>query len=158
MFTTSDDRSIVHFDLDAFFVNVEYLRNANLRGRPIAVGGHSDRGVIASCSYEARKFGVHSAMPTRLAKRLCPELQIIHGDMDSYSRFFKSGYRDHPFRSSVFEKSSIDEFYIDMTGMDKFFGTVRYIQHLREKIIKESGLSISHAPGHQQTDQQGSHQ
>ncbi len=145
MVTTSDNRSIVHFDLDAFYVNVEYLRNSKLRGRPIAVGGHSDRGVIASCSYEARKFGVHSAMPTRLAKRLCPELQIIHGDMDSYSRF--SSLVTEIIRSEVpvFEKSSIDEFYIDMTGMDKFFGTAHYIQHLRKKIIKESGLSISHA-------------
>jgi DNA polymerase-4 len=139
------NRSIVHFDLDAFFVNVEYLRNARLKGKPIAVGGHSDRGVIASCSYEARKFGVHSAMPTRLAKRLCPELLIIQGDMDNYSRF--SNLITEIIRTEVpiFEKSSIDEFYIDMTGMDKFFGTLRFIQFLRKKIIKESGLSISHA-------------
>jgi len=141
----ADNRSIVHFDLDAFFVNVEYLRNARLRGKPIAVGGHSDRGVIASCSYEARKFGVHSAMPTRLAKRLCPELLIIRGDMDNYSRF--SNLVTEIIRSEVpiFEKSSIDEFYIDMTGMDKFFGTSRYVQQLRKKIIKESGLGISYA-------------
>jgi DNA polymerase-4 len=145
MLKQPDNRSIVHFDLDAFFVHVEYLRNARLRGRPIAVGGHSDRGVIASCSYEARKFGVHSAMPTRLAKRLCPELIMIRGDMDNYSRF--SNLVTEIIRSEVpvFEKSSIDEFYIDMTGMDKFFGTTRYVQHLRKKIIKESGLSISHA-------------
>jgi DNA polymerase IV len=138
-------RSVVHLDLDAFFVHVEYLRNARLRGRPIAVGGHSDRGVIASCSYEARKFGVHSAMPTRLAKRLCPELVIIRGDMDSYSKF--SNLVTEIIRSEVpvFEKSSIDEFYVDMTGMDKFFGIARWVQHLRNKIIKESGLSISHA-------------
>jgi DNA polymerase-4 len=139
------DRSIVHFDLDAFFVHVEYLRNSKLRGKPIAVGGHSDRGVIASCSYEARKFGVRSAMPTRLAKKLCPELLIIRGDMDSYARF--SSLVTEIIRSEVpvFEKSSIDEFYIDMTGMDKFFGTLGYIQQLRKKIVKESGLSVSHA-------------
>jgi DNA polymerase IV len=141
----TDNRAIVHFDLDAFFVNVEYLRNSGLRGKPIAVGGHSDRGVIASCSYEARKFGVHSAMPTRLAKRLCPELLIIRGDMDNYSRFSNLVTEIIRSESPVFEKSSIDEFYIDMTGMDKFFGTLRYVQHLRKKIIKESGLSISHA-------------
>ena len=140
-----DNRSIVHFDLDAFFVNVEYLRNNRLRGKPIAVGGHSDRGVIASCSYEARKFGVHSAMPTRLAKRLCPELIIIRGDMDSYSRFSNLVTEIIRDEVPVFEKSSIDEFYIDMTGMDKFFGVARYVQHLRKKIIEESGLSISHA-------------
>jgi DNA polymerase-4 len=140
-----DNRSIVHFDLDAFFVNVEYLRNTRLRGKPIAVGGHSDRGVIASCSYEARKFGVHSAMPTRLAKRLCPELIIIRGDMDSYSRFSNLVTEIIRDEVPIFEKSSIDEFYIDMTGMDKFFGVTRYVQHLRKKIIEESGLSISHA-------------
>jgi DNA polymerase-4 len=145
MITQSDNRSIVHFDLDAFFVNVEYLRNNRLRGKPIAVGGHSDRGVIASCSYEARKFGVHSAMPTRLAKRLCPELLIIRGDMDSYSRFSNMVTEIIQGEVPVFEKSSIDEFYIDMTGMDKFFGTLRFVQQLRKKIIKESGLSISHA-------------
>ena len=145
MLTKADNRSIVHFDLDAFFVNVEYLRNDGLRGKPIAVGGHSDRGVIASCSYEARKFGVHSAMPTRLAKRLCPELLIIRGDMDSYSRFSNMVTEIIRDEVPIFEKSSIDEFYIDMTGMDKFFGTLRFIHHLRKKIIKESGLGISYA-------------
>jgi DNA polymerase IV len=141
----SDTRSIAHFDLDAFYVNVEYLRNTRLRGKPIAVGGHSDRGVIASCSYEARKYGVHSAMPTRLAKRLCPDLIIIRGDMDSYSRFSNMVTDIIETEVPLFEKSSIDEFYIDMTGMDKFFGTSRFVQQLRKKIIKESGLSISHA-------------
>ncbi len=145
MVAQSDNRSIVHFDLDAFYVNVEYLRNARLRGKPIAVGGHSNRGVIASCSYEARKFGVHSAMPTKLARRLCPELIIVHGDMESYSRFSNLVTEIIRLEVPVFEKSSIDEFYIDMTGMDKFFGTTLYIQQLRKKIIKESGLSISHA-------------
>jgi len=139
------NRSVAHFDLDAFYVHVEYLRNSRLRGKPIAVGGHSDRGVIASCSYEARKFGVHSAMPTRLAKRLCPELIIIRGDMDNYSRFSNLVTEIIQSEVPLFEKSSIDEFYIDMTGMDKFFGTSRFIQQLRKRIIKESGLSISHA-------------
>src|SRR5664279_2244748 len=141
----SDNRSIVHFDLDAFFVNVEYLRNARLRGKPIAVGGHSDRGVIASCSYEARKFGVHSAVPTRIAKRLCPDLVIIRGDMDNYSRFSNLVTEIIRREVPIFEKSSIDEFYIDMTGMDKFFGTIQFAQNLRKKLIKESGLSVSYA-------------
>jgi len=145
MLSPSDNRSVAHFDLDAFYVHVEYLRNARLRGKPIAVGGHSDRGVVASCSYEARKFGVHSAMPTRLAKRLCPELIIIRGDMDSYSRFSNMVTEIIQSEVPLFEKSSIDEFYIDMTGMDKFFGVSQYVQQLRKKIIKESGLSISHA-------------
>ena len=105
MLSPSGNRSIAHFDLDAFFVNVEYLRNAKLRGKPVAVGGQSDRGVVASCSYEARKYGVHSAMPVKLAKRLCPELLIIRGDMDSYSRF--SNLVTEIIRSEVplFEKS-----------------------------------------------------
>ncbi|HLA59250.1 MAG TPA: DNA polymerase IV [Puia sp.] len=145
MVSSSENRSIAHFDLDAFYVHVEYLRNARLRGKPIAVGGHSDRGVIASCSYEARKFGVHSAMPTRLAKRLCPELIIIRGDMDSYSRFSNIVTEIIQSEVPLFEKSSVDEFYVDLTGMDKFFGTARFVQQLRKKIIKESGLSISHA-------------
>ena len=145
MLSPSGNRSIAHFDLDAFFVNVEYLRNAKLRGKPVAVGGQSDRGVVASCSYEARKYGVHSAMPVKLAKRLCPELLIIRGDMDSYSRF--SNLVTEIIRSEVplFEKSSIDEFYIDMSGMDKFFGCIGYVMELRKKIIKESGLGISYA-------------
>jgi DNA polymerase-4 len=145
MLSSTDHRSVAHFDLDAFYVHVEYLRNARLRGKPIAVGGHSDRGVIASCSYEARKFGVHSAMPTRLAKRLCPELIIIRGDMDSYSRFSNMVTEIIQSEVPLFEKSSIDEFYVDMTGMDKFFGVSRFVQQLRKKIIRESGLSISHA-------------
>ena len=138
-------RSIVHFDLDAFFVNVEYLRNSQLRGKAIAVGGHSDRGVITSCSYEARKFGVHSAMPTRLAKRLCPHLIIVRGDMDNYSYFSNLVTEIIRTEVPVFEKSSIDEFYIEMTGMEKFFGVSRFVENLRKKIVRESGLSISHA-------------
>ncbi len=136
---------IAHFDLDSFFVSVERLKNSKLAGRPIAVGGHSDRGVIASCSYEARKFGVKSAMPVKLAKRLCPELLIIRGDMDSYSKY--SSLVTEIIKSEVplFEKSSIDEFYIDLNGMDKFFGCAMYTQQLRKKIIKESGLNVSHA-------------
>lgn len=142
--TNADHRTIAHFDLDSFFVSVERRKNPSLCGKPIAVGGHSDRGVIASCSYEARKFGVKSAMPTRVAKRLCPELIIVRGDMDSYceySRLVTDIISDHV---PLFEKSSIDEFYIDMTGMDKFFGCARYTAELRQTIIEKSGLSISY--------------
>ena len=141
----SENRSIAHFDLDAFFVSVECLKNSKLANKPIAVGGHSDRGVVASCSYEARKFGVRSAMPVKLAKRLCPELVVIRGDMDSYARFSTIVTDIIADQVPVFEKSSIDEFYIDVTGMDKFFGCARYIDELRKKIIRESGLGISHA-------------
>ncbi|HEY4151555.1 MAG TPA: DNA polymerase IV, partial [Chitinophagaceae bacterium] len=138
-------RHIGHFDLDSFFVSVERLKNSALNGKPVAVGGHSERGVIASCSYEARKFGVKSAMPVGLAKRLCPELLVVKGDMESYSKF--SNIVTDIIRSQVpvFEKASVDEFYIDLSGMDRFFGCWQYTQELRRKIIKESGLSISHA-------------
>src|SRR6266487_1704104 len=113
-------RNIAHLDLDSFFVSVECLKNSSLRGKAIAVGGHSDRGVIASCSYEARKFGVESAMPVKLAKRLCPQLIIVKGDMDSYSKYSSLVTDIISDQVPVFEKSSIDEFYVDMTGMDKF--------------------------------------
>ncbi len=138
-------RNIAHFDLDSFFVSVERHKNSRLVGKPIAVGGGSDRGVIASCSYEARKFGVKSAMPVRLAKRLCPDLLIIKGDMDSYSRYSNTVTEIIADSVPLFEKSSIDEFYIDMSGMDKFFGCSLYTIELRKKIEKESGLDISYA-------------
>ncbi len=140
----SSHRNIAHFDLDSFFVSVECLKNSKLKGRPIAVGGQSDRGVIASCSYEARKFGVKNAMPVRLAKRLCPELFIVRGDMESYSKYSRLVTNIVADQVPLFEKSSIDEFYIDMSGMDKFFGCSQYTIDLRNKIEKESGLSISY--------------
>lgn len=140
---TNSARSIAHFDLDAFFVNVECLKDSKLKGRPILIGGKSDRAVVASCSYEARRFGVHSAMPMKLARRLCPQATIISGDMESYSKY--SRLVTDIIRDTVprFEKSSIDEFYVDLTGMDKFFGTVQYSAELRKKITRETGLPIS---------------
>jgi DNA polymerase-4 len=137
-------RNIAHLDLDSFFVAVECLKNSSLRGRAIAVGGHSDRGVITSASYEARKFGVKSAMPVKLAKRLCPQLLIVKGDMDSYSKYSNLVTQIIADEVPVFEKSSIDEFYVDMTGMDKFFGCIRYTAELKKKIHRESGLPISY--------------
>jgi DNA polymerase-4 len=137
------NRSIAHFDLDAFFVSVECRKNPVLRGKPLIVGG-GDRGVVAACSYEARSFGVKSAMPIRLAKRLCPEALIIKGDMESYSQCSREVTEIIASQVPLFEKASIDEFYIDLTGMDKFFGCAKYSFELRRKIIKESGLSISY--------------
>lgn len=139
----SKDRHIAHFDLDAFFVSVEALRNPKLQGKPLLVGGGSDRGVVAACSYEARKFGVHSAMPMRVAKRLCPEAIIIKSDFEVYSKY--SHLVTDVIKDSVpvFEKASIDEFYIDLTGMDKFFGCLQFTDQLKKKIKKESGLPIS---------------
>ena len=143
MNTTTQNRTIAHFDLDAFFVSVECRKNPKLKGRPVIVGG-GERGVVAACSYETRKFGVKSAMPIKLAKRLCPEALIIKGDMESYSQCSHEVTEIISQEVPLFEKSSIDEFYIDMTGMDKFFGTLKYTQHLKEKISRETRLSISY--------------
>jgi len=136
-------RSIVHMDLDAFFVSVECLRNADLKGKPLIVGGNSRRGVVAACSYETRKFGVHSAMPIGLAKQLCPDAMIISGDMEAYSQYSSMVTEIIAESSPLFEKSSIDEFYMDLSGMERFFGSYLWARELRTKIIKETGLPIS---------------
>ena len=144
MMILSDVRHIAHFDLDAFFVSVECLKNSRLKGKPLIVGGTGDRGVVTCCSYEARKFGVHSAMPIKLARRLCPEAIMIKGDFESYSKY--SALVTEIMQDSVplFEKSSIDEFYIDLTGMEKYFGCGLFISDLKKKILRESGLPISY--------------
>lgn len=139
------DRHIAHFDLDAFFVSVECLKNPVLKGKPLIVGGSGDRGVVAACSYEARRFGIHSAMPMKLAKRLCPHALIISGDMENYSRYSKLVTDIIADKVPVFEKSSIDEFYIDLTGMDKYFGCSLFTKELKQTITRESGLPISWA-------------
>jgi DNA polymerase-4 len=138
-----DERQIVHIDLDSFFVSVECRSNSALLNKPIAVGGSGDRGVVASCSYEARKFGVHSAMSSRLAKQLCPELVFIRGDYEAYSKASLEVTQIIEENVPVFEKTSIDEFYIDMTGMDKFYGTLKHAKELRSQVIQETGLPIS---------------
>ncbi len=137
------NRTIAHFDLDAFFVGVECRKNPQLLGKPVIVGG-GERGVVTACSYEARRFGVRSAMPVKLAKRLCPEVLVIKGDMESYAQCSHEVTQIISGEVPMFEKSSIDEFYIDMSGMDKFFGCTRYTEQLKRKIIKETRLSISY--------------
>jgi len=137
------DRTIVHMDLDSFFVSVSRLENSALHNKPVIVGGTSDRGVVAACSYEARAFGVHSAMPIKLARRLCPDAIIIRGDYDRYSHYSEVVTDIIKEDVPVYEKSSIDEFYIDMTGMDRFFGCYNYTSELRQRIMKETGLPIS---------------
>ncbi len=137
------DRNIIHLDLDAFFVAVECKKHKELKGKPLIIGGQSRRGVVAACSYEARRFGVHSAMPMYLAMQLCPDALVISGDMEAYSK--NSHLVTEIIADSVpmFEKSSIDEFYIDASGMDKFFGAFKWAKELRKKIIDNSGLPIS---------------
>jgi DNA polymerase-4 len=137
------ERAIVHMDLDSFFVSVECLRDDRLKGRPLIIGGAGGRGVVASCSYEARKFGVHSAMPTRMALQRCPDAIVISGDMESYSYYSRMVTEIIANESPLYEKASIDEFYIDATGMDRFFNTFMWSKELRQKVIRETGLPIS---------------
>lgn len=137
------NRQIVHCDLDTFFVSVERLMNSDLIGIPVLIGGSSDRGVVASCSYEARRFGVHSAMPMRLARQLCPQAELVRGDYDSYTKYSKMVTEIISEKAPLVEKASIDEHYLDITGMDKFFGCWKWTQELRQRIIKETGLPIS---------------
>jgi len=136
-------RSIAHFDLDCFFVSVEVQKNSTLKGKPLLVGGHSDRAVVAACSYEARRFGIHSAMPMKTALKLCPHAIVLSGDMEAYSEKSKEVTEIIANNAPLYEKSSIDEFYLDLTGMDKYFGSLQWTIELREKIMKESGLPIS---------------
>lgn len=139
------ERHIAHLDLDAFFVSVECLKNSKLKGKPLIVGGSSDRGVVAACSYEARHFGIHSAMPIKLAKRLCPHAIILQGDMEAYSKYSRLVTDIVRDTVPVFEKSSIDEFYVDLTGMDKYFGCSLFTDELKKKVVRESGLPVSYA-------------
>lgn len=137
------ERSIVHMDLDTFFVSCERLIDSRLNNKPVLIGGTSDRGVVASCSYEARKYGVHSAMPMRMAKQLCPEAIVLRGNSGIYTKYSKLVTDVINDSVPLYEKSSIDEFYIDLTGMDKFFGCNQIASELRAKIIRETGLPIS---------------
>lgn len=133
---------IAHFDLDSFFVSVEIRNNPSLKGKPVLVGGY-ERGVVAACSYEARKYGIHSAMPMKKALQLCPHAIVTNSSRGDYSKYSRWVTEIIAARVPQFEKASIDEFYIDLTGMDKFFGVSRYARELREQIIKETGLPIS---------------
>lgn len=143
MLTGSDQRTIVHMDLDTFFVSVERLNNSRLMGLPVLIGGMSDRGVVAGCSYEARTFGVHSAMPMRMARALCPDAIVIRGDMEQYTRYSNDVTNIIAEQAPVYEKASIDEHYLDITGLDRFFGAVKWSHELRQRIIHETGLPIS---------------
>jgi DNA polymerase-4 len=136
-------KTILHLDLDTFFVSVERLINSELRNKPLLVGGVSDRGVVAACSYETRGFGIHSGMPMKMARELCPEAVVIRGNAGTYSKHSDIVTEIIREKVPLFEKSSIDEFYADLSGMDRFFGCYQYASELRKTIIKETGLPIS---------------
>ena len=138
----SQQRIIAHFDLDSFFVSVEILNDPSLKGKPVIVGG-KEKGVVAACSYEARKFGIHSAMASSKARQLCPHAIFIKGTHGEYSRYSRWVTQIIAAKAPLFEKASIDEFYIDLTGMDKFFDPLQWTTDLRNQIMKETGLPIS---------------
>lgn len=137
------ERTILHMDLDTFFVSVERLKNSRLNGLPVIIGGMSDRGVVAGCSYEARRYGVSSAMPMKMARQLCPDAVFVRGDMESYSNYSRTVTDIIAEKAPAYEKASVDEHYIDMTGMDRFHSTGKWAGELRQRVIKETGLPIS---------------
>lgn len=137
------NKSILHLDLDTFFVSVERLLDSRLQYKPLIVGGLGDRGVVAACSYETRKFGVHSGMAMKVARQLCPAAAVIKGNAATYTYHSKIVTDIIKTQVPSFEKASVDEFYADLTGMDRFFGIREFAHELREDIIKESGLPIS---------------
>ena len=143
---SSSSNIIAHFDLDSFFVSVEVVNNPSLKEKPVVVGG-SERGVVAACSYEARKFGIHSAMPMKTAMRLCPQAIVVKGTYNEYSKFSRWVTQIIASKAPLFEKASIDEFYIDLSGMEKFFNPLQWTIDLRELIIAETGLPISFGIG-----------
>jgi DNA polymerase IV len=138
-----ETRSIVHMDLDSFFVSVERLHDSRLVGKPVIVGGLGDRAVVSACSYETRKYGVHSAMPMRMAKQLCPDAIVLKGDYQSYVQYSSMVTDIITEQAPVVEKASIDEFYMDMTGMERFFGCYKFAGELKQKVLKETGLMMS---------------
>lgn len=136
------NRTVVHMDLDTFFVSCERLINSELNGLPLIIGG-GDRGVVASCSYEARMFGVRSAMPMKMALRLCPQAKVIKGDMELYSKQSKLVTEIMEEKAPVVERASIDEFYLDISGIDQFFGCYKWTNELSQFVFKQTGLPIS---------------
>ena len=138
------ERAVVHIDMNTFFVSCERLTNSELNGIPLIIGG-GERGVVASCSYEARRFGVRSAMPIHMAMKLCPQAKIMKGDMELYSRLSHDITEIIQQKAPVVEKASIDEFYLDITGMDKFHGSYKWTNELAHTITKETGLPLTFA-------------
>jgi DNA polymerase-4 len=137
------EKQILHIDLDTFYVSVERKIDSRLKNKPLLVGGTSDRGVVAACSYETRGYGVHSGMSMKLARQLCPEAIVIRGNAGTYSKHSDEVTEIVKEQTPLFEKSSIDEFYADLSGMDKFYGCYKLATEIRNKIIHETGLPIS---------------
>lgn len=143
LLTQDTDRRVLHMDMDTFFISVERLRNPTLQNRPVIVGGQSDRAVVSSCSYETRPYGVHSGMAIKMARQLCPQAIVVKGDWEAYSHYSRMVTDVIADQAPVYEKASIDEHYLDLTGMDRFHGCLKWSHELRQRIIRETGLPIS---------------
>lgn len=137
-------RWIMHVDMDAFFASVEQLDNPELRGLPVIVGGLSGRGVVSTCSYEARKFGVHSAMPMHMARRLCPQGVYIQGRMQRYKELSDKIMDIFRSFSPLVEQLSVDEAFLDVTGMEGLYpDVVTLAKAIKSKIYSDTGLHAS---------------
>jgi DNA polymerase-4 len=138
------ERVIAHADMDAFYASVEQLDNPELRGKPVIVGGSSMRGVVTSASYEARKFGVHAAMPSAQAHKLCPEAIFVHGRMARYSEISRAVREVFESFSPVVEPLSLDEAFLDLTGTGRLLGTpLEVARALKRAVLEKTGLVVS---------------
>jgi DNA polymerase-4 len=138
-------KQIAHVDMDAFYVSVELLRRPDLRGQPVVVGAPSDqRGVVASASYEARAFGIHSAMPSRTAKKLCPDCVFLPGNYDLYEKYSRRVHDIFERFTPAVHMVSIDEAYLDLTGTERLHGPAQLAAHkLQRAVWEETQLPCS---------------
>ena len=137
---------VLHLDLDTFFVSCERLRDPSLEGKPVIVGGYGhERGVVAACSYEARKFGIYSSMPLKWAKNACPNAIFIPGDLHLYSSYSKKVAQIIAETAAEYEQASVDEFYLDLSGFYKFIfeHPMEFAEKLQTKIRTQLGLPSS---------------
>jgi DNA polymerase-4 len=138
------DRVIAHADMDAFYAAVEVLDNPSLRGKPVIVGGSSARGVVTSASYEARKFGVHSAMPTAQAHKLCPDAIFVRGRMARYAEISRAIRAVFDAFSPVVEPLSLDEAFLDLSGSERLLGPpLEVARALKRRVLEHTGLVVS---------------
>jgi len=141
---TGGPRVILHADMDAFYASVEQRDRPELRGKPVVVGGTSNRGVISAASYEARHFGIHSAMPSAQARQLCPHVVFLRGDMARYSRESKRIFAIFRRFTPRVEGLSLDEAFLDLTGTERLLGPPRRVaEDLRTAVRREVGLAVS---------------